>query len=218
VTFQTHGDVTLEHLMKAVMLMAGDRPRVMTLAVPALTDVMMQNIGRYMRQEWVMTLRLLTAEPLADVERMADIVGCDAASLLKRLELAADTRAQDGLLAFSGPNGMVVIQGRILDTVTPGLTLYAGAFGRTDALAIRNITDAWNANFKARRYNISEELRVKSEESINGNSPQTNKRANRKKDKSNEPTEHVAGVSSAEESTEAAEEVVADVVVAGESV
>ena len=217
VTFQTYGDVTLEHLMKAVMLMSGDRPRTLTLAVPSLTDTMMHVVGRYLKLEWVTTLRLLTAEPLTDVQGLAAIVGCDVATLMPRLELAADAMAQDGLLAFSGPNGMVVIQGRILDAVTPGLTLYTGVFGREDSVSVRSITDAWNANFRARRYLLNDQTTNLPNDNVNVNDNQQ-KKQKRKKENKNEPTEQVAGVSPEKENTEAAGTATADVGMAGEGV
>ena len=158
VVFQTNGDVTLEHWMKAVMLMAGaERPRVMTLAVPVFTENMMRVVGKYLRLEWVKTLRLLTTAQLTgeELKLFSEKVGCSIDALPERVEFAADDRIPDGLLAFSGTEGMVIMQGRIFDCVTPGLSLYAGVFGRTEGLAVRSITDAWNANFKARRYKVA---------------------------------------------------------------
>ena len=159
VVFQTNGDVTLEHWMNAVMLMAGaERPRVMTLAVPIFTEKMKRVVGRYLKLEWVKTLRLMTTDPLTEeaLKLLADRVGCNPYGMLEeRVELAADARVPDGLLAFSGTEGTVIIQGRIVDSVTPGLSLYAGVFGRTEGLAVRAITDVWNANFRARRYNFA---------------------------------------------------------------
>ena len=154
VAFQTNGDVTLEHWMKAVMLMSGDRPRTLTLSVPVFTDTMMRVVGRFLRQDWVKTLRLMTTEALTpeNLQKLSGYVGCDTTAFTERLELAADARMAGGMMSFSGPEGTVIIQGVIYDIVTPGLTLYAGLFGRTDGAGVRSIMDTWNANFKARRY------------------------------------------------------------------
>ena len=200
VVFQTNGDVTLEHWMKAVMLMAGaERPRVMTLAVPTFTDKMMRVVGRYLQLEWVKALRLMTTEPLSDelLKLFAERIGCDVAGLGERLELSADANIIDGLLAFSGREGTVIIQGRIFDIATPGLSLYAGVFGRTDGIGVRAVTDMWNANFKARRYQIEvappqAELPKK-------------RKTNRKKRTDEKSTETMAGASQAEKGVERAE-------------
>lgn len=225
VVFQTNGDVTLEHLMKAIMLMSGDRPRVMTLAVPALTETMMAVIGRYMKLEWVGTLRLMTAEPLTPemLERMAAQAGCDVNALTGRLELAAAAGSSDGLLAFSGPTGTVIVQGRIIDTVTPGLSLYAGVFGKADSPAVRVIADVWNAYFRAKRYevqNVNDNVNDNGNDNgnvndnVNLNDNQQKKLKRKKEENNNEPTEEVAGETPTEESTEAAESAAADMGVA----
>jgi len=168
VAFQTNGDVTLEHWMKAVMLMSGDRPRTLTLSVPVFTDTMMRVVGRFMRQDWIKTLRLMTTEALApeNLQKLSGYVGCDTTALAERLELAADARMADGMMSFSGPEGTVIIQGIIYDIVTPGLTLYVGLFGRTDGAGVRSIMDTWNANFKARRYESFRHLKMSKSRNI----------------------------------------------------
>ena len=134
--FQTNGDVTLGHWMQAVMLMSGDRPRTLTLSVPVFTDGMMYPISKYMRLEWVAKLRLMTTDPLPIeiLQQLAAKIGCDTEALLQRIELAADAKIPDELMAFSGTDGTVVVQGHIYDAVTPRLSLYAGIFGRTEGL------------------------------------------------------------------------------------
>lgn len=182
VMFQTNGDVALEHWMKAIMLMAGaERPRVMTLAVPAFTEKMMRIAGNYLRQEWVKSLRLMTTLPLPEelLKRFAERIGCSVETIEERVEFAADANMPDGLLAFSGKDGTVIVQGRIVDSVTPGLSLYAGVFGKADGPAIRAITDAWDANFRARRYSVARDSQQ---------AEQTKKRkTNRKKKEDEKP-------------------------------
>jgi len=202
VVFQTSGDVTLEHWMKAVMLMSGDRPRTLTLCVPAFTEPMMRVVGRYMRLEWVSRLRLMTAEPLTSeqLQQMAGKIGCEVNAIGEKIILAADAKMHGEMLAFSGPDGTVVIQGRMFDAVTPGLTMYAGVYGKTTGAGVRMMMEAWDANFRARQYDLSEELRVKSEES----SSNKRKRVTRKNTKKNEnkPVEAVAGAPQEEETAE----------------
>lgn len=154
--FQTNGDMTLQKWMKATMLMVGDRPRTLTLAVPVFTEKMMKAVAKYLQLGWVEHLRLMTTEPLTQ-EALQHFAGmacpdADATGVVAAMELAADASVPDGLLMFTGPKGTVVVQGPMFDTITPRLCLYAGVFGRTEGLAVRSITDAWEARFRARRY------------------------------------------------------------------
>jgi len=156
---QTSGDITLKHWMKDIMLMSGDRPRTMMLAVPIFTEKMMDIVAKYIRLEWVTKFRLLTTDPIPYVvlKHFSEKVECDVNMLMERIELAAAISIPDGMMAFSGPDGTVVIQGRIYDTITPGLTLYTGMLGKTEGNGIRSIMEAWDAFFKARAYVVDEE-------------------------------------------------------------
>ena len=60
VMMQTNGDVTLEHWMKGVMLLSGERPRTVTIAVPELTAAMQRVVCRFLKPEWVKTVRILS--------------------------------------------------------------------------------------------------------------------------------------------------------------
>lgn len=156
VLFQTQGDVTLKHLMNAVMLMSGDRPRTLTIAVPELTERMQRTVGKYMRLEWVKTLRLLTSEECrVKSEEFAATVKSEAPEA--EIELAVADQP-DGLLMFTGPDGTVAIQGDILDHVEPGLRLYAAVFGRTEGNGVRSVADSFNAYFRSRRVELSETI------------------------------------------------------------
>ena len=154
ILFQTNGDMTLQKWMKATMLMAGDRPRTLTIAVPVFTEKMMNTVGKFLRLGWVERLRLMTTDPLTPemAHLLAEKTECDAAVLATHTELAADASIPDSLLMFTGPDGTVIIQGPMPDTITPRLCLYAGIFGRTEGIAIRSVTDAWEARFRSRRY------------------------------------------------------------------
>ena len=77
--FQTSGDVTLEHMIKALMPMVGDRPRVLTLALPVVDDDVIALLQRYMRLEWVAHLNLILPAP-AEAESQSQ------AQLLSQLE------------------------------------------------------------------------------------------------------------------------------------
>jgi len=207
VAFQTNGDVTLEHFMKAVMLMSGDRPRTLTLSVPIFTGGMMRPIAKYMRLEWVEKLRLMTTDqlPLEIIQQLAAKIGISVDALLERIELAADASIPDELMAFSGTDGTVVIQGRIYDAVTPRLSLYSGIFGRTEGAGVRSVMDAWGAHFKARRYQVV--MASQQTEQSQPTEKPKKKRTTRKNIKNNEtkPMEAVAGAPQSEEETQGAE-------------
>ena len=171
VLMQTNGDVTIAKWLQAVMLLSGDRPRTLTLwlpptAVPSVAvsqqpskspAAILTTVSKYLRLGWVKKLRLMTPSPLTynDIKHLAEQTECTVEDLLPHLELAADSTITNGLLQFDGTDGTVIIQGIIPATITPGLHLYAGTFGRTDGKAIRSITDTTNAHFRARRYNPS---------------------------------------------------------------
>lgn len=154
VLMQTSGDMLLKHWMQAIMLLVGDRPRTLMLAVPVFTDKMMDIVAKYLRLEWVANFKLLTTDGIEidQLQQFADKVGCSTKSLMERVEVAADSAIPNELIAFSGPEGTVVVQGSIIDTVTPGMTLYAGVMGKTEGNGVRSVMDAWGAHFRLRKY------------------------------------------------------------------
>jgi len=196
--FQTNGDMTLQKWMKATMLMVGDRPRTLTLAVPVFTEKMMKAVAKYLQLGWVEHLRLMTTEPLTQ-EALQHFAGmtcpdADATGVVAAMELAADASVPDGLLMFTGPKGTVVVQGPMFDTITPRLCLYAGVFGRTEGLAVRSITDTWEARFRARRYEADHTPATATPASPSATqkasaSGETKKSRTRKTKKNNENTE-----------------------------
>lgn len=157
VLMQTSGDMLLKHWMQAIMLLVGDRPRTLTLAVPVFTDKMMDIVAKYLRLEWVANFKLLTTDgiELEQLQQFADKVGCSTKALMERIEVAADSAIPNELIAFSGPEGTVVVQGSIIDTVTPGMTLYAGVMGKTEGNGVRSVMDAWGAHFRLRKYEVT---------------------------------------------------------------
>jgi hypothetical protein len=95
---------------------------------------------------------------------------------------------------FTGPEWTVVVQGSMFDTITPRLCLYAGVFGRTERLAVRSITDAWEARFRARRYEADHTPATATPASPSATqkasaSGETKKTRTRKTKKNNENTE-----------------------------
>ena len=100
VLFQTAGDVTFDHLLKAVSSMAGNNHLTMTLVVPEVTAKMQKTIDRYQQRKWITEVKLLVSD------------------------------IQDQMVMFEGDKGVVIIQGTILDTRAENgsLLLYAGQY------------------------------------------------------------------------------------------
>jgi len=162
VLFQTSGDVTLEHLMKAVMLMSGDRPRVLTLALPQLSASVLALLRRYMSLGWVAHLNLITDAPaaMADMHAVLAEIGVP----MDCITYAPVTDARPlGLLMFAGPAGTVAIQGPLCPDSTQGLHLYAALYGPSGSPLMRSFTDPIAALIKARTVDLKAE---KSEESV----------------------------------------------------
>ena len=100
VLFQTAGDVTFDHLLKAISSMAGNNHLTMTLVVPEVTTKMQKTIDRYQQRQWITEVKLLVSY------------------------------IQDQMVMFEGDKGVVIIQGTILDTRAEkgSLLLYAGQY------------------------------------------------------------------------------------------
>jgi len=144
--FQTQGDVTLEAFVKATMLMAGDRPRTLTIATPVLPVNAMRTIRRYAELGYISTLRLMLSErPEA----------CVLGGFPAEVQLAI-TKKVPSLMIWQGATGIVAIQGDMPDVVEPTLHLYAGIMGGLQSLNVHAAIDPFNALFRARRVEIEQ--------------------------------------------------------------
>ena len=152
--FQTSGDVTLEHMIGALMPMVGDRPRVLTLALPVVDDDVIALLQRYMRLEWVAHLNLITSDttitthpsPLTQIgvpmDRITVAIVTDATTL--------------GLLVFTGSSATAAVQGQLESSVRKGLHLYSALYAPTNTPAIRSLTDPIHALINARKVELVE--------------------------------------------------------------
>ena len=149
--FQTSGDVTLEHMIEALMPMVGDRPRVLTLALPVVDDDVAALLQRYMRLEWVAHLNLITSQPLSELQPQLERIGV----AMDRITVAIVTDATTlGLLVFTGASATAAVQGQLESSVRKGLHLYSALFAPTNTPAIRSLTDPVHALIKARAVEI----------------------------------------------------------------
>ena len=153
VMFQTSGDVTISHLMKSVMLLSGERPRTLTLALPAwAVPSIIPLLRRYMTLEWVAHLNLITSDttitqhpsPLTQIgvpmDRITYAPVADASCM--------------GLLMFAGDTHTVAIAGHLEPTPSQGLHLYSALLGPSGSPALRSFTDPITALIKARAVEI----------------------------------------------------------------
>lgn len=149
--FQTSGDVTLEHMIVALMPMVGDRPRVLTLALPVIDDDVAALLQRYMRLEWVAHLNLITSQPQAELQPQLERIGV----AMDRITVAIVTDATTlGLLVFTGASATAAVQGQLESSVRKGLHLYSALYAPTNSPAIRSLTDPITALIKARAVEI----------------------------------------------------------------
>ena len=155
--FQTQGDVTLEAFVKATMLMAGDRPRTLTIATPTLPENAMRTIRRYAELGYISTLRLMLSErPEAGVLDGSLTKDQSVALQLPAEVQLAITEKVPSLMMWQGATGIVAIQGDMPDTVEPTLHLYAGIMGGLQSLNVHAAIDPFNALFRARRVEIEQ--------------------------------------------------------------
>lgn len=159
VMFQTQGDVTMTTLLKATMLMSGDRPRTLTISAPTLPQEAMRLVERYAQLGYISRLRLMLEE---GQEGRGDEVqrGLVRGSDLNHVpvptvpdlptDLAIVPHAPS-LLMWQGSTGTVVIQGHVPDVVTPALHLYAAILGGSQSVGVLNAIAPFEALFRARR-------------------------------------------------------------------
>jgi len=171
VMFQTSGDVTISHLMKSVMLLSGERPRTLTLALPTLSAEVVRLLRRYMSLEWVAHLNLITSDttitqhpsPLTQIgvpmDRITYAPVADASCM--------------GLLMFAGDTHTVAITGQLEPTPSHGLHLYTAIYGPSGSPNIRSFTDPITALIRARKVDIPAEAEEKASEAMpqEGNQP-----------------------------------------------
>ena len=153
--FQTSGDVTLEHMLEALMPMVGDRPRVLTLALPVVDDDVVALLQRYMRLEWVAHLNLITSDTTITTHPSSlTQIGVP----MDRITLSIVTDATTlGLLVFTGATATAAVQGQLESSVRKGLHLYSALYAPTNTPAIRSLTDPIHALINARKVDLSAE-------------------------------------------------------------
>ena len=157
-TFLTMGDVTVEHLFRAVSYMAGASHR-MTLVLGKQPDVkLMRWLHQWMQRGWTTELHLTTTTDAAD------IVASELKDFQERITLAVDDSVPTEVMAMEGDEGVVVICGRLLTVVVPGITVYALYHGKERGLMDELLSAIEARSKRAEVRSKKEEVRGKKEE------------------------------------------------------
>ena len=149
VMFQTSGDVTISHLMKSVMLLSGERPRTLTLALPTLSAELIPLLRRYMSLEWVAHLNLILNASIDTLDLYPQLERIGVPMQRITVALVGDVQPM-GLLMFAGDTHTVAITGHLEPTPSQGLHLYSALLGPSGSPALRSFTDPITALIKAR--------------------------------------------------------------------
>lgn len=147
--FETNGDVTAKLFIKDTMLLSGDRPRTLTIAVSEMPQEAMRLVGRYAQLGYIAILRLMAHESAGRALYPA-FLDCEV-----QLALLPDDQPIPRLMMWRGSSHTVIIQGTMPDTVSPALHLYAGQLGGNNNPAIHAATAAFEALFRARRVEVN---------------------------------------------------------------
>ena len=169
VMFQTSGDVTISHLMKSVMLLSGERPRTLTLALPTLSAELIPLLRRYMTLEWVAHLNLILSASIEAVDLYPQLERIGVPMDRITVALVGDVQPM-GLLMFAGDTHTVAITGHLEPTPSQGLHLYSALLGPSGSPALRSFTDPITALIKARKVDISAEAQPMAEPTAEGQS------------------------------------------------
>lgn len=143
--FQTSGDVTIAHMLKAVLPLSGDRPRTLTLCLQQLSPSVVSLLNRYMRLEWISQLHLCLASVPADINQQLSAIGVP----LNRI-CVYTVNMPTNLLLLQGSKVTVAIQGQLEADPASGLHLYAAQAAPAGSPTARTLTDTLQAYLKPR--------------------------------------------------------------------
>ena len=117
----TSGDVTMQHWMRAVSYQAG-QSWVLLIQTRELTIKHLRLIREWMQRSWAREVRLTIATD------QRELISAELEGLLDRVSIAIDADMRDECMAFSGDKGTVIIIGRVIAEMQPGLSLYAASY------------------------------------------------------------------------------------------
>lgn len=132
-SFQTNGDVTFEHIIKAVSCLAGDELSVI-LMVPSVNVDMLRVLAWFGRRGWLKKLHVVTTE------NQSGLVYNETSGEVPTVLCSHHERVAESLLVISGEKKCVVVNGQFLTSVVPGHRFYTAAVGAETSDAIRMFT------------------------------------------------------------------------------
>ena len=120
----TSGDVTMQHWMRACSYMAGQQ-WVLLIQTRELTIKHLRLIREWMQRSWAREVRLTIAQD------QRELISAELEGLLDRVSIAIDADMRDECMAFAGEKGTVIIIGRVIAEMQPGLSLYAASYTKS---------------------------------------------------------------------------------------
>ncbi|MCF0209225.1 MAG: hypothetical protein HUK07_07210 [Bacteroidaceae bacterium] len=122
VPFQTNGDVTFSHILRAVSAIAGNRLDV-TVCVPKPDIHLLRELRWYCQRGWISKLTIVTHNDEQEfikneIGEMSDCLRCLNHKLI-----------EDGLLVLVGERNKVAVQGWLSGIADLGLRRYTAAIG-----------------------------------------------------------------------------------------
>ena len=113
----TNGDVTVSDWFKALSYMAGPSHK-MIIIIKEPDVQLLRWIKNWFQRGWT------TEVVMTNKSDHRELIAAELEGLTDKVSVAVDASVYDELVAFSGERGTVVIQGRMLTDIQPGLTMY----------------------------------------------------------------------------------------------
>lgn len=141
VFFNTSGDITVQHMMKAVSFLAGLDIE-MTLMIDTVTDELLGVIRHYVNRGWIKKINLFVK---TDCKKQ---LKTKFDGMLNIINYSVDETLTENLLAFNGTEGDVLIVGKMLCDVAPGFYVYSGKHFK-NGRKFDDIMEPFMAKFKS---------------------------------------------------------------------
>ncbi len=141
VPFQTNGDVTFEHFIKALSCLAGNEITII-LATPSINVDMLRVLAWLSRRGWLKELHIATASD------QAQLVRTELAELKETLHCYHHERIAESMLIIEGETASVVLQGYLSMEVTPAHRFYYALLTTSGSAHFAQLTTTLHSFFK----------------------------------------------------------------------
>ena len=142
VFFNTSGDITVQHIMKAVSYLAG-KDIEFTLMIDTLSDDLLSIIRHYVNREWFTKINLFVK---TDCKKQIKTAFDGMTTII---DYAVDENLNDNFISFKGSDGAVLILGKMLLETKEGFYTYAGRHFKSNS-AFDEMIAPFNAKFKSK--------------------------------------------------------------------